>query len=106
MTIEALLNMITLVLILLTLLLTLAIILRTDKKICNSHKFLFAGFIIFGIVKIFEMLDGFQIIYFLSLYSSILEIVFVLLFILGFWKIHDGIKEVINHNSRKIKNRK
>ncbi len=105
-TIEALFDMIALVLVLISLLLTFLIILRTDKKICASHKFLFAGFIVFGIMKIFEMLSEFQIINFSSLYSLILETIFILLFIIGFWKMHKCIEEVINNNSRKGKLRK
>nr|MBI4156232.1 hypothetical protein [Candidatus Woesearchaeota archaeon] len=100
-TIDALWSIVPLILILISLLLTFLIILRTDKKICASHKFLFAGFIIFGILKIFEMLAEFRIIEFSYLYSLIFETIFILLFIIGFWKMHQGVKEAINNSGKK-----
>lgn len=101
MTIEASLDMIIFILILISILLIFLIILRTAKKICKSHKLLFAGFIVFMILKILKILTDFQMIELSSVYFLALETVFILLFILGFWEMYQGIEEVIHNKKNK-----
>ena len=84
---------ITLILILVAITINVAIIIRTDKKLCSCYKFLLAGLVVFGVISFLDILAEFQIITFKLIYHEILVMAFVLLFILGFWNIYQGIKE-------------
>lgn len=99
-TINSLFEFITLLFVLIAIAISFLIIIRTKKKICTCHKFLFAGLIVFGAVKILNLLLEFKMMIFKSVYLEILEMVFVLLFIIGFWNIHEGIKETSSKKAR------
>lgn len=85
----------TLFLVLVAIAISFLIILRTNQKICTCHKFLFAGLIVFGAIKTLNLLLEFKMIVLKKLiYLDMLEVVFVLFFIIGFWYIHAGIKNL------------
>ena len=83
----------TLILILAAIAMSVSIIIRTDKRLCTCHKFFVLALIIFGVIKFSDIFIEFQIITLAPFYREILEALFVLLFILGFWNIYQGIKE-------------
>jgi|SRR3989344_3424811 len=101
---------ITLLFALIALVIIFVIVQKTGKKLRESYLYLFLGAVSFVVSKFVGLLNGLQIWFghiissaWAKLFVEVMEIAFMVLFIIGVWKMHQCIHEVNNKINKKTK---
>ena len=107
-TVYELINIINLILVLIAIIFIYGVLIRTSKNLYKGNLYIFLSIIVFGLFILIEVLYGIQIL--LSYwYVKVLETLFLLLLVMGFWHLQRCIKEVdgeLTHNGKFKKIRK
>ena len=91
--INGVLEIITFILALVAIVISLMVVLETDKKLRSCYKYIFLALIIFGVTEFFGILNEFQITAFGLWFYEVLELLFIGLLVIGILNIQKGIKE-------------
>ena len=107
-TVYELINIINLILVLIAIIFIYGVLIRTSKNLYKGNLYIFLSVILLGLFILIEVLYGIQIL--LSYwYVKVLETLFLLLLVTGFWHLQRCIKEVdgeLTHNGKFKKIRK
>lgn len=108
-TVEAIFESITLVFALMALVIILVVRQRMGKKLRSSHTYLFLAMSAYIVSKIIRVFNGFQMqfdlipFWWTKLLAEIMGVAFIMLFVVGEWKMHFSIVDASNNVEKRTK---